>query len=308
METVPSRRRRLLGSISLLGLWLATAVSGAPPPAGAAADLAGTLDRATARVEEFFTRAQSLVCTETVHVQPLNAGLSADGFGRTVESELRLSWDPSLDGEGATEAQTHRRVVKINGRLKRDRDKSQCTSPERHDTEAQPLSMLLAGQREKFTFALAKPDRLEGRAALTVDFKERQKASGRVFEQEDDENCLTYQFEGGGYGRIWLDADSHDVLRLDTHSTYVELRLTPTLLKRPGVSQGAMVERADTTIRFKRVTFSDPEEHLILPASSTFLLVTRGAMPARQRVITNYSDYKRFLTGGRLVPSPPPQP
>ena len=296
------RRRRLLGSIGLVAGWLTLAAAAQTPPAGAGPELASTLAKATARVENFFTRAQSLVCTETVHVQPLNYGLSGDGVGRTVESELRLSWDSGSDGEGAAEAQTHRRVLKVNGRSRRDKDKAQCTTAERHDTETQPLSMLLDGQREKYTFALSKAAKLDGRAAITVEFTERRKAMADVRINEDDENCLTYQVDGGVRGRIWIDAESFDVLRLDQHLSYIELRLPEKLLRRAGGLPGAMIERYDTTTRFKRVTFNEPDEQLVLPTSSSHLFVTRGTNAVRMRTTTSYSGYKRFLTGARLVP------
>jgi hypothetical protein len=75
-----------------------------------------TLTRAAERVVEFFTRAQSLVVTETVYHQPLSFGLSGDGPGRSIESELRLSWAPDADGDAASEAQTLRLLTKVNGR------------------------------------------------------------------------------------------------------------------------------------------------------------------------------------------------
>lgn len=302
MEVRPTRHRPWSGAPSLLALWVLSLAFAQAQARDADPDLAATLAQAGARVEEFFLRAQSLVCTETVSVQPLNYALTGDGLGRTVESELRLSWEPAGDGEEPPEAQMHRRVVKVNGRTRRDRDKAQCTSAERHDTEPQPLSMLLAGQRDKYTFTMAKPARLDGRAAITVEFKELRKATGDISQAEDDENCLSYKVEGGLAGRIWIDAESYDVLRLDQRLGYVQLKVPPKLLRRPGADTGAMVERFDITTRFKRVTFSDPHEELVLPASSSQLFVTRGTSAARMRTNITYSGYKRFLTGGRLIP------
>ena len=304
MKAALLRRRRLLGSISLVAVCLTLAAAAQTPPAAPVPDLDSTLAKATARVEDFFTRAQSLVCTETVHVQPLSYGLSGEGVGRTVESELRLSWDPGSEGEGAAEAQTHRRVLKVNGRSRREKDKAQCTTAERHDTETQPLSMLLDGQREEYTFTLSKAAKLDGRAAITVEFKELRKAMADVRVNDDDENCLTYQVDGGVQGRIWIDAESFDVLRLDQHLWYIELRLPEKLLRRAGAMPGSMIERYDTTTRFKRVTFNEPHEQLVLPTSSSHLFVTRGTNAVRMRTTTTYSGYKRFLTGGRLVPGP----
>jgi hypothetical protein len=62
------------------------------------------------------------------------------------------------------------------------------------------------------------------------------------------------------------------------------------------------MERWDTTIRFKAVRSDDPEETLMLPVSSTSLRITRGAGMPRLRTVTEYSGYKRFLTGARVVP------
>ena len=71
--------------------WSSPATS--PRPRKARPTSRPTLARAAERVAEYFARAQSLVCLEIVHLQPLGSGLSVDGVGRTVESELRLSWD-----------------------------------------------------------------------------------------------------------------------------------------------------------------------------------------------------------------------
>ncbi len=303
MDAAPFRRR-LPGALSVLAVWGVAAVGAQVPPGGGEPDLDTTLARASARVEAYFMRAQSLVCTETVSVQPLNYTLTTEGLGRTVESELRLSWEPAVDGADPPEAQFHRRVVKVNGRLKRDKDRSHCTSAERHDTETQPLSMLLPGQRDQYTFTLARPARLDGRPAITVEFKELRKATGDISIAEDDETCLSYRVEGGAQGRIWIDAESFDVLRLDQRLGYVELKMPEQLRRRPSITQGSMLERFDITTRFKRVQFSDPEEQLVLPASSTQLFVTRGSTAARMRTSVTYSGYKRFLTGGRIVPGP----
>ena len=54
----------------------------------------------------------------------------------------------------------------------------------------------------------------------------------------------------------------------------------------------------------KPVRFSDPEETLILPVSSTTFQITRGAGTPRLRTTTQYTGYRRFITGARVVPPP----
>lgn len=263
--------------------------------------LATTLSRAGARVEEFFTRAQSLVCTETVTMQPLSSSLSADGFSRTVESELRVSWDPGLGGP-VTEAQTIRNVVTVNGRPPRENDHRSCTTPEQTDTETQPLSMLLPQQQERFRFSSAGAARLDGRAALMIDFREVAKVSVEVKAVEGLDDCISYDVTGGQRGRLWIDAESFDVLRLDQRLTgMIELRMPQIIARRPGGSQYLTLEREDASLRFGRVSFREPEESLVLPVTSSSLRIVRGAGAPRLRTMTRYSDYRRFLTGGRVV-------
>jgi hypothetical protein len=56
-----------------------------------------TVDRLSDYVEQYYTRAQSIVTNESVTVQRLYRYLSFDGFARRLEYELRFEWDPSVD-------------------------------------------------------------------------------------------------------------------------------------------------------------------------------------------------------------------
>ena len=47
--------------------------------------------------------------------------------------------------------------------------------------------------------------------------------------------------------------------------------------------------------------FRDPDEVLLLPVSMIEMRETRGACGPRLRTTTEYTDYRRFLTGGRIV-------
>ena len=293
--------RRFACALAVWALALGT-LRGDAASSAQSADVSTVLARAGARVEAFFTRAQSLVCTETVSLQPLNSGLTADGFSRTVQSELRLSWEPGLGDSPVTEAQTHRQVLKVNGRPPRKNDYKSCTTPEQTDTETQPLSMLLSQQRERFQFSRAGSARVDGRQAVMIDFREVAPVSTDVRAVDGLEDCVSYELTGGQRGRLWIDADTADVLRLDQRLTgMVELRLPKVLARRPGALPYMILERSDTTLRFARVSFDDPEESLLLPVTSTSLRVMRGGGASRLRTTTTYSGYRRFLTGGRLV-------
>lgn len=266
-------------------------------------DLAATLQRAGERVEYYFARAQSIVCFETVSLQPLSLGLSGDGPARTVQSELRLSWDPTADTRTPLEAKTLRQVLKVNGHAPRKNDYDNCTSPEQNDTETQPLSMLLPQQRVDYTFSIVGPAKQDGRAAILVAYRMKAKPTVTVSLVDNNENCISYSIDGGMRGRIWIDAETYDVLRLDQGlGGLVDIKLPWQVARRSPDNGVWTMERFDSSIRFKPIKFSDPDETLILPVSASSLRITRRSGSPRLRTNTEYTQYRRFLTAGRVVP------
>jgi hypothetical protein len=283
-------------------LVLTTCVGRSATAQAPAFDLHDLLVRAGDKVEAFFARAQSLVCTEIVSMQPLNSGLTAEGFARVVEAELRVAWEPREGDGGITEAQTRRQVLKVNGRPPRDDDHRSCTTPEQEDTETQPLSMLLTSQRSRYSFSSTGNTRIDDRPALMIDFREIAGVSVAVEAVEGMDDCIRYDVNGGLRGRIWIDAETYDVLRLDQRlAGMIDLRMPQPLARRPGTPMYMTLERADTSMRFERMTFSEPEESLVLPTTTTELRIMRGGGTPRLRTVTKYLNYKRFLTGSRVV-------
>lgn len=289
--------------VAALAVAAAFSVSPAASQPEHARGLAATLQLAGERVEHYFARAQSLVSVETVVLQPLDFGLSASGRSRTVESELRLSWDPDADTSAPLEATTVRQLLTVNGRPPRENDYDSCTTPERRTTETQPLSMLLASQRADYVFTAAGTSRQDGRPAFVVNFRMPSRPTGEVTHVEDKDDCVSFRIDGGTRGRVWIDTETHDVLRLDRGLTgLVDLRLPWSVARRAPDRAVWTVERMDSSIRFSPVRFNDPDEMLVLPVSASSLRVTRGAGTPRLRTTTTYSGYRRFLTGGRVVP------
>jgi len=268
----------------------------------ATVDVAGVIERAGVRVTEYFARAQAIVCLEKVSLQRLGEGFGADGPARQVESELRLSWVPTPENPTPKEATTIRQVVRVNGGPPRKKDHQNCTTPEQNVEEEQPLSLLLPQQRGEYTFSADGRARIDRRDAIVIAFREVRKPSVDVSMVEDNEDCISFDIEGGMRGRIWIDAETYDVLRLDRAlGGLIEIPL-PTKATRRGGSLFWTMERWDSSIRFKRVTFEDPQETLVLPVSSSVLQVTRGSGTPRLRTSTQYLAYRRFMTGARVVP------
>ena len=288
---------RVAASLALIALG-ATLSANQP----ASFDVASVLDRASVRVTEYFARAQAIVCLEKVSLQRLASGFSADGPARSVESELRLSWEPTPENPTPKEAKTIRQVMRVNGGKPRKKDYNNCTTPEQNVEEEQPLSMLLPQQRSEYTFTGAGRARIDGREAMVIAFREVKKPTVEVSLVEDKEDCVSFDIEGGMQGKLWIDVETHDVLRMDRAlSGLVDIPL-PKKAARHGGSLFWTMERMDTSIRFKRVTFEDPQETLVLPVSSSMLSVTRGSGTPRLRTNTQYLSYRRFLTGARVIP------
>ena len=278
----------------IVGLATVLAAAGRSEPA---ADLAALLTRVGRRVEHYYTRAQSIVAREAVRIQPLASDLSPVGFGRRVAYELRIAWDPQAAPGTLPEATVLREILTVNGRKPRESDEDGCMDPK--PVSPEPLGMLLASRREEYTFSFAGTARnIDGRAAVMLDYKPV--AAGEA-DIQWKENCVTISLPGRSRGRIWVDAATDDVLRLDDHLVGLFEFRVPQKQMRIGGPSSMVIERADSSIRYRAVQFQDPEERLILPASIETVTVIRGAGAPRVRITQEFSDYRRFLTGGRLV-------
>ncbi|MGE0865511.1 MAG: hypothetical protein AB7P34_16565, partial [Vicinamibacterales bacterium] len=237
---------------------------------------------------------------EIVGLMPVDSGGLTRG--RTVESELRLSWEPTDEDPAPIEARTLRQVLKVNGHAPRKNDQDNCTAPEQNASEVQPLSLLLPQQRHEYSFKLAGAARIDNRAAILLDYRMVEKPSVTSELINGNEECVSFSLEGGMRGRVWIDAETFDVLRLDQGLIgLVDIPLPRKAANRVRWGSWTM-ERWDTSIRFKPVTFQDPPETLILPVESTSFRITRGAGTPRLRTSTRYSGYRRFITGGRVLP------
>jgi hypothetical protein len=71
--------------------------------------------------------------------------------------------------------------------------------------------------------------------------------------------------------------------------------------KRRSMPERVVVERLDSTIVYKRVDFSDPDESVMLPSSKQTVTVVRNSGTPRLRTTQTFRNYRRFITGGRIV-------
>ena len=158
--------------------------------------------------------------------------------------------------------------------------------------------MLLAARHHESEFSLAGTERVDGRQAIRIDYR------GVISLPEEitwTDDCVSLLLPGRSRGRVWIDAATYDVLRMDDRLVGTFEFDVPRDHVRRGAARSMVIERAESSIRYRRVVFQDPEEALLLPASIDSLTVIRGASTQRVRITQRFSDYRRFLTDGRIV-------
>jgi hypothetical protein len=245
------------------------------------------------RVAGYHRRAQSIVCLETSTVQPIRTTWAWDGMARTVVSELRVEPDATV----------RREVRRINGREPRERDKKDragCTDP--NPLSPEPLAFLLPEHREEYDFTAVRDGRERNRAALVIDFTSANpKSRAELIEDErGHDDCFDWSGPIATRGQVWVDAATYDVLRVERHNSGpVDLRISWALQRRYLLDSHVTLDRDDLTLRYKDVTFSDPAEVVVLPDSIESMTIVRSSLQSTRRT-TTFSDYRRFLTAGRV--------
>src|SRR5262249_33969973 len=79
----------------------------------------------------------------------------------------------------------------------------------------------------------------------------------------------------------------------------------PESQRRKGATPSLVLDRADSSIRYKLVTFTEPDEVVLLPESIEMMSVIRGSGAPRLRTTQRFTGYQRFVTGGPAVPRLP---
>ena len=280
--------------LAVLGVALTTATAGAQP------GVDELLARVSERVAAFYKRAQRVICIETSTLQPIDFSYSSQGFARTVESELRVE----AEDDDAGEVKVVREVRKVNGRAPREKDKNDragCTDPTPLSTE--PLAFLLPAHRSEYRFKSAGLGKDRNRPAFRIDFASvNRKSSPELIEDKaGHDDCFDWSGDIASNGRIWVDANTYDVLRVERSlGGPVDVRVSLQIQRRHNLDRYVVIQREDTTVRYRTVAFSDPDEVLLLPESvESFVVVSGGLQSTRRSQI--YSDYRRFVTAARVV-------
>jgi len=289
----------LLCTVALLASgWVVRTSTAADPP-----DIAALVARVGERVTAYYERAQRLICIERSTVVPIGTDWSSQGFARTVESELRVEIDGADDDGTVPAARVTRQIRRVNGREPRERDKREragCTDPTPLSPEL--LTFLLPGQRDGYRFTAVRNGRERDRAALIIDFASAQRTSRPELIEDEygHDDCFDWKGPVAIAGRVWVDAGTHDVLRLDRRiSGPTDVRVPDRLQRKYRFTPWLTIDRDDLTMRYKEVAFSEPDETILLPESIETVSVLRTGLQSTRRTQV-FSGYRRFLTESRV--------
>jgi hypothetical protein len=291
------------GSCGVSGSLIAAIVAAATLNVSAAQtplDLDAALARIGNRIEEFYKRVQSLMCVEKVTAQAIRSDLSMEGFARVLEYDLRV--EAATDGDGeSSDANFVRELRKVNGRVPRERelnDRNTCLDP--NPLSPEPLAFLLAKNRGDFVFTWGGYGKGKEQNLFLIDYKPVQKEKALFVEDKKGrDGCFQISLPTERK-RLWVDAQTYDVVRIEEHlASRVDIRVPIGQQRRNLLPDVIVVDRFDLVTRYKPVAFQNPDETLLLPASIEQIAVLHGAQSNRKTQV--FSNYKRFLTGGRII-------
>ena len=274
-----------------------TASVSGQPATPAPVDLVGLLARVGERVEAYYQRAQSIVCTEIVRFEMMDRNLQPDPHVRRLAYELRISREKADEGTAAPEANVLRTLKTVNGKPPKPGDEPKCLDPK--SVSLDPLSFLLPQHQAEYKFTYKGIGKAgDGHTGVMIDYAPITKKPPEFVWTD---SCFSIDAPARTTGRLWIDRFGGDILRIDeTMLGPIDVTVPRTQERKSGISS-LTLDRTEVSIRYKMVTFTEPNEIVLLPELLEEMVVTTGAGVPRQRTTHTFSGYQRFVTSGKLV-------
>jgi len=251
------------------------------------------IDGVSAYVEQYYGRAQSVMAEETVMLEHLRSDLSSDGPARRLVYEMRMEWNPSAEPK----ASVLRQLVRVGSRSPKPGSEPECLDPQ--GVSPEPLAFLLPDRRDRFRFREVGRGRAADQEAVTIDYRAMGDEPSTV---TGDKKCITIDMPTRTRGRLWVHSESNAVLRVDEYLVgATDVRIPRAMQSTSGLGLWATVERSDTTTRYAPIRFTDPDETVLLPVEVMTVTVIRTSWTQRLRITKTYRNYRRFITGSRLL-------
>jgi len=271
-------------------------VAAAPQPTPRDEKLTRILDRAGETVAKYQAGLFSITFTETLRDEELRKDMTPKKSKEFVFETVVLREELSSN-EDDFYPKSLRRLKTVDGKpAKADRRVPW------YGYNVQSLGLLLPKFRNLYEFTLEGEEPIGGRVAFRI----RALRSG----QPPPEAQWRRRFMGTGmsfralapvYALIWVDAESFDVLRFEQHLVAPFEFDSPRAFGAFGPSHRINYTNQDYAVTFRRQTFKDPEQTLLVPDTAEWLFVMEGARDPRRRATIHFTNYQRFRSDVKVI-------
>jgi hypothetical protein len=260
--------------------------------------LARILERAGESVERYQKGLFRIAFTEVLRNEELSKDMTPRKAKEFVYDSVVVREQLS-EGKDDYLPKTVRRLKTVDGKPAKESAAIEGFMP-----NVTALGFLLQRSRKLFQFTLDGEESLGGRKAYRI----RTQRPGQGEPKAEWEGMSFHVFAPTEF-IFWVDAESFDVLQVATHLIAPFEFDSPHVfnagpLGRFGPTRRLRYAREDTTIRFRRVQFKDPEQVLLVPDSAEWLTVIEGAKHPRLRTTLRCTDYRRFRADVKVIEEP----
>ena len=256
------------------------------------------LDKVGEGVARYRAGLFSITFTETLRREELREDLTAKKAKEYVFDSVVLREALSAD-EDDYYPRLVRRLKTIDGKPSKKR-----LGPEIHHAVSS-LGFLLPKNRGLARFTLDGEETEAGRRRYRIRMLSPGEGEPRV---EWKSRAVGFRFRVVAplVYMIWVDAETFDVLRLESHLAAPFEFDGPRAFGfgRLGPSRHFKYAAQDYSVRFRRQQFKDPEQTLLVPDSVEWLTVIEGASKPRTRAALRFSNYQRFRSDVKIIEEP----
>ena len=278
----------------------ARAQEATPAPAPADERLARVLERAGEAVAKYQSGLFHITFTETLRDEELGKDMTPKKTREFVFETVVLRESLS-ENEDDFYPKSLRRLKTVDGKPAKKVGRVPW-----YGYNVQSIALLLPQHQKLYEFKLEGEETVGGRAAYrlraerpgqpppTVEWRRRFMGVGMGFRAL----APVYQL-------IWVDAENFDVLRLEQHLVAPFEFDSPRAFGAFGPSRHIRYARQDYAVTFRRQTFKDPEQTLLVPDAAEWLYVMEGAKHPRLRATIRFTNYQRFRSDVKVIEEEP---
>ena len=268
----------------------------APRPTPPDEKLTRILDRAGESVAKYQAGLFHITFTETLRDEELEKDLTPKKAKEFVFETIVLREQLSGDEEDFY-PKSIRRLKTVDGKPVKPGRKIPWFG-----RGVQSLGFLLPKHRQLFEYTLEGEERVAGRAAYRLRALRPGQPPPRV---EWNRRLLGAWMSFRAFAPtsvlVWVDAENFDVLRLEEHLVAPFEFDSPRTFGAFGPSRRIRYTRQDYAVTFRRQTFKDPEQTLLVPDTAEWLYVMEGARHPRLRATIRFTNYQRFRSDVKVI-------